>query len=68
MLRLDSTDTDPDRFACTAGDQRALRMSCDRFELLRSEATRAAVLDALSLPLAPDLGGRTEPCPAAQWS
>ncbi|MDF3140219.1 MULTISPECIES: hypothetical protein [unclassified Streptomyces] len=64
VLRVDSADADPAGYACTAGHQRALRLSCDRFELLRAEETRAAVLEALGLPLASDTKERTERCPA----
>ncbi|MEV5982168.1 hypothetical protein [Streptomyces sp. NPDC052114] len=53
VLRLTSTDGDSSAFACAAERQRELRLGCDRFELLRSEQTRAAVLAALGLPIAP---------------
>ncbi|QOV36559.1 hypothetical protein IM697_42390 [Streptomyces ferrugineus] len=64
VLRVDSADADPAAYACTAGHQRALRSSCDRFELLRAEETRAAVLEALGLPLVSGTRERTERCPA----
>ncbi|MFE2933507.1 hypothetical protein [Streptomyces sp. NPDC059278] len=64
VLRLASADADLSSFACAAGRQRALRLSCDRFELLRSQETRAVVLKALGLPLTSDTGERTERCPA----
>ncbi|WP_069884273.1 hypothetical protein [Streptomyces luteocolor] len=64
VLRLFSAEADPSAFSCTAERQRELRLSCDRFELLRSEETRAAVLDALGLPSAPLTEERTERCPA----
>ncbi|MFJ4541846.1 hypothetical protein ACIP39_38625 [Streptomyces tibetensis] len=64
VLRLASADTDPFGFTC-AGRQRALRLGCDRFELLRSEETRAAVLETLGLAHTADTGERTARCPAA---
>ncbi|MFD3497958.1 hypothetical protein ACFWWT_19945 [Streptomyces sp. NPDC058676] len=64
VLRLTSADADPSSFARAAGQQRALRLSCDRFELLRAEETRVAVLEALGLPLAPNTWERAERCPA----
>jgi hypothetical protein len=49
VLRVDSADADPAGYPCTAAHRRELRLSCDRFELLRDEETRAAVLEALGL-------------------
>jgi hypothetical protein len=65
VLCLTSSDTDPFGFTCAAGRQRALRLSCERFELLRSEETRAAVLDVLGLTRTSDTRERTARCPAA---
>ncbi|KOX04363.1 hypothetical protein ADK65_04205 [Streptomyces sp. NRRL B-1140] len=66
VLRLGSADSDPFGFPCAAGrSSRALRLNCDRFELLRSEETRAVVLEALGLADTPDTGERTARCPAA---
>ncbi|MGQ4464646.1 amino acid adenylation domain-containing protein [Streptomyces violaceoruber] len=64
VLRVDSAAADPAGYACTAGHQRVLRLSCDRFELLRADETRAAVLETLGLPLASDTEERTKRCPA----
>ncbi|MFJ7240061.1 hypothetical protein ACIQWB_23425 [Streptomyces olivaceus] len=66
VLHLVSADADPSGFVCAAGHgrQRTLRLSCDRFELLRSEETRASVLEALGLPLTSATREKTEHCPA----
>lgn len=64
VLRLASADSDPFGFTCAAGRQRTLRLSCDRWELLRSEETRVVVLGALALAGTPDMRERTARCPA----
>ncbi|MFF9132587.1 MULTISPECIES: hypothetical protein [unclassified Streptomyces] len=68
VLCLTSADAVPSGIARDAGRRAELRLPCDRFELLRSEEARAAVLDALGLPREPYAQEGSGRCPSVSWS